>query len=156
MKTKLLMLVISALLVGVGLVGCSPKNDGATPTPATTPAPSEKTPAKTVPSVVSPAWPDIPIYSSLRQVQKASQPLPMATGYANAEFRVYETTDSLEKVAAFYKGQMPAKGWTETPLTETPQIFMGMYTRNNEAEIAWVWIVFNGSNTEVILGRASK
>ncbi|MDO8578316.1 MAG: hypothetical protein Q7R50_03955 [Dehalococcoidales bacterium] len=155
MKTKLLLLVISALLVGVGLVGCGPKND-TTQTPVTTPAPSETTAAKTAPSVVSPVWPDIPIYPSLTTIQRTSQPLPMATGYANAEFRVYETNDSLEKVVSFYKDRMAANGWEEFPWTDTPQISMGSYSKNNLEHMAWVWVVSVEGKTQVILGRASK
>ena len=111
MKKGFLLIVISALIAGIGLAGCSPKQDGTTQAPTAAPAPAGVQ-AGTPAAPVSISWPDIPLYPSLRQIEKASQPFPPATGYVKAEFRVYQTGDSLEKVAAFYKGQMPGKGWT--------------------------------------------
>ncbi len=152
---RFLLLVMVVLLVGAGLAGCGTKKGEATQTPTSTLTPSGTTTTNTTPSAGGLAWPDIPIYPSLRQIQKASQPLPQ-TGYAKADFRFYETNDSLEKVVAFYKGQMPAKGWGETPWTDTPQFSMGMYTKNSEEHLAWVWVFSGGGKTELILGRALK
>ena len=96
------------------------------------------------------------MYPSLLQVQQVSQPLPQAVGYAKADFRFYETNDSLDKVVAFYKGQMPAKGWEDASCTDTPQFSMGAYSKNSLEHIAWVWVFSVEGKTTLILGRASK
>ena len=165
MKTRLLLLVMVALLVIAGLAGCGSKKGGETQTPPSTSSPTgtvtpsgTATPSgTTTPSAGGSAWPDIPLYPGLRQVQRVSQSLPQTQGYVKAEFRVYETNDSLEKVVAFYKSQMPAKGWEEILGTATnPQFSMGGYTKNNETDIAWVWVFSVEGKTEVMLGRATK
>ena len=161
-KVLALTLALAMLIVGITLAGCGPKNGGTTQTPASappsapasTPAPSGTTAPQAAKD--GSAWPDIPIYSSLRQIQKSSMPVPPTAGNAKAEFRYYETKDSLEKVVAFYKSQMPAKGWEETPWTEAPQLSMGMYTKNAESNIAWVWVFSVEGKTQVLLGRATK
>ncbi len=138
-------------MVGVGLAGCGPKKDGPTATPTTS------TPGgTTTPSVLGSPLADIPAYPSLRQVQKVSQVMPQTAGYAKAEVRVYETNDSLEKVADFYKAQMPAKGWVETQWMDTPQFRNGMYTKNNEADIAMIYVIAGEGKTEVMIMRATK
>ena len=149
-KVLALTLALAMLAIGITLTGCGPNNTGTaqTPAPSGTTAPQAATGGS--------AWPDIPIYSSLRQIQKSSMPVPPTVGNAKAEFRYYETNDSLEKVVAFYKSQMPAKGWDETPWTEAPQLSMGMYTRNAEENIAWVWVFSVEGKTQVLLGRATK
>lgn len=154
--TRLLLLVIVALFVGVSLVGCGPKKGEATQTPASTPTSSETTTTKTTSSVGGLALADIPIYPSLRQVQKASQQFPMTAGYARADVRAYETNDSAEKIVVFYKSQMPANGWVETQWLDTAQFKNGAYTRNSERDIALIWIVSAEGKTELILMRATK
>lgn len=151
MKTKLILLVVGVLLVGVGLAGCGPKQDGTTPTPTTS------TPGgMTTPSAADSVLADIPSYPSLQQVQKVSQIMPQTAGYAKAEVRVYETNDSPEKIADFYKAQMPAKGWAETQWADTPQFKIGTYTKNNETDIAMIYVIAGDGKTEVMIMRATK
>jgi hypothetical protein len=142
-------------MLGVGLAGCGPKKDGATATPTTS------TPGgTTTPSVLGSPLADIPTYPSLRQVQKASQVMPQTAGYpgyTKAEVRMYETNDSPAKVADFYKAQMPAKGWGETQWLDTTQLNYGTYTKNNEADIAMIYVAAAGDGkTEVMVWRATK
>ena len=154
MKKVILLLVMAALLVGVGLVGCGPKKDGTTQTPTSTSTPSETT--TTTPSVGGSALPDIPIYPSMRQIQQASQQFPVTAGYGKADVRAYETNDSAEKIVDFYKSQMPAKGWVESQWLDTPQFKNGAYSKNSEEDIAVIWIVSAEGKTQVILMRATK
>lgn len=138
-------------MVGVGLAGCGPKKDGATATPTTSTPGGTTTPAA-ADSVLA----DIPSYPSLLQVQKVSQIMPQTAGYAKADVRVYETNDSPEKVADFYKAQMLAKGWAETQWLDTPQFKNGAYSKNNEADIAMIYVIAGEGKTEVMIMRATK
>ena len=138
-------------MVGVGLAGCGPKPGGTTQNPTTS------TPGGvTAPSVPGLPLADIPAYPSLRQVQKTSQIYPQTAGYAKAEVRVYETNDSPEKVADFYKAQMPAKGWVETQWAEIPDYKTAIYTKNNETDMAMIYVITGGGKTEVMIMRATK
>ena len=81
--------------------------------------------------------------------------MPPTAGYAKAEVRVYETNDSLAKIVAFYKEQMPAKGWEETQWLDTPQFSNGAYSKNGENDLALVWVFSQEGKTEVMLMRGT-
>ena len=161
MKIRLLLLVMAALLVGVGLAGCGPKKDGITTTPASPGQTSTPTvPSKVgipVPSVPGLSWDDIPIYRGLQNVQQASYSTPPAQGdYAKFEWRYYESNDSVENIAAFYKKEMPARGWTEAGWMEVPQMNYGMFNKNDEKDAAMVMVSSQEGKTIVALWRATQ
>lgn len=161
MKTRLLLFVIVAVLVGVVLVGCGQKSNGTTPptTPTQTPvvptAPSRA--GIPVPSVPGLTWDDIPIYRGLQNVQQASYTIPPTQGdYAKFEWRYYESSDSVENIASFYKKEMPARGWTEAGWMEVPQMNYGIYNKNDEKDAAMVMVSSQGGKTVVALWRATQ
>jgi hypothetical protein len=99
----------------------------------------------------------MPIYSGVGQIQKGSWSIPPAEGdYSKFEWRYYETNDSLDKVATFYRSQMPAKGWEEKGWMEVQQMNWGMYNKNNEKDAAMVWVNSQEGKTVIALWRATK
>ncbi len=90
------------------------------------PTPEEMAPPSSEEEVTPPSgggftWNDMPVYPGADQIQKGSRIIPSGYGkgpgrnYIHPEWRYYETRDSAEKVIAFYKSQMPGKGWIELP-----------------------------------------
>ena len=99
----------------------------------------------------------MPIYPGVGQIQKGSWSIPPAEGdYSKFEWRYYETNDSLAKVAAFYRSQMPAKGWEEKGWMDVQQMNWGMYDKNNEKDAAMVWVNSQEGKTVIALWRATK
>ncbi len=154
-----LLLVVIMLIGGVSLIACGEKESGTTQEPTQTPSsPSVPSPTQTTPSPVGGlTWNDMPIYSGAAQIQKGSWAIPPAEGdYSRFEWRYYETNDSLDKVAAFYRSQMPAKGWKEMGWMEVPEMNWGMYNKNDEKDAAMIWVNFQDGKTVVALWRATK
>jgi len=149
------LLVMAVLLSCVGFVACGGEEGGTIQTPAPASIPST-----TPPTAVSGGgltWNGMPIYSGAGQVQKGSWSIPPAEGdYSKFEWRYYDTNDSLEKVAAFYKSQMPAKGWEERGWMEVPQMNWGMFEKNSENDAAMVWINSQEGKTVIAMWRATK
>jgi hypothetical protein len=152
---------ISVLLVllagGLNLTACGSKNDGGTKT-TTTAATKTTEKTTTVSSSGGLTWNDMPIYSGAGQIQKGTWSIPPADDaeYAKFEWRYYESSASQEDVAAYYKSQMPGKGWEEKGWMDMGEVSWSMYNKNNEKDAAMVWISNQEGKTAIALWRASK
>lgn len=155
-----LVLVLVMMLGCVGLVACGGGEEDVTAPPpseveVTAPPPSEEKPTPPPGGVLT--WSDMPIYSGAKQVQKGSWSIPPAEGeWSKVEWRYYETGDSVDKVAAFYKSRMPGKGWEEMGWMEMQEMNWGIYNKNNEQDAAMVWIGSDDGKTALALMRATK
>ena len=102
-------------------------------------------------------WNDIPLYSGAEQVQKGSWAIPPEQGeWAKVEWRYYETGDSVDDVAAFYKSQMPGQGWQEVVWMEAEGVVWGYYSKNDEADGAMFWCGSEEGETFFALMRATQ
>ena len=72
------------------------------------------------------------------------------------EWRHYETSASKSKVFAFYQSAMPGKGWQQMMKMEMEELSWLMYTKNNEKDIAWVYIGEEDGKTMFHLMRGSE
>ena len=156
-KVVSLVLVVAIMLSSVGLVACG-GGGGATPPPPSegeAAPPSEEEPTPTPAEGLS--WNDMPVYSGAKQVTKGSWTVPPAEGeWSKVEWRYYETGDSVSEVVAFYKSQMPGKGWQEMAWMEMPEVSWGYYGKNDEQDGAMVWTGSDDGKTFIALMRASK
>ena len=113
---------------------------------------------------------DVPVYPGAEKTGDYSGsdvPLPLlgegldTEEYKTSEWAVYETGDSVDDVAAFYKSKMPDNGWKEENWFDTSVLgggaAWGSYTRDNGDTAAWV--VVGGSDdgkTQIVIGTGSK
>jgi len=132
------MLLAIVLLFAISCGG--EEEEAATPTsPAPTATPEEE--------AAKPAagWGDIPIYPGGESVQEWSMTIPGATAgeeYEKVEWRYYTTKDAVAKVADFYNGEMPRKGWQELMwMTATEDLAWGIYQKGEGASGAGIWIM---------------
>jgi hypothetical protein len=141
-KVALIMSILIITLSCVGLVACgggdgNGNGNGAKPTATATPT---TTPTSTSAPSGGLTWDDIPLYSGASQVQKGSWAIPAEQGeWSKVEWRYYETGDSTDDVASFYKSSMPGKGWDEMMWMEAEGIAWAYYTKNNEKDGAMFW-----------------
>ena len=141
-KAALITFGLIVALSCIGLVACGGDNgNGAEPTDTATPT---TTPTATTTPTTTPSsgltWEDIPLYSGASQVQKGSWALPAEQGeWSKVEWRYYETNDSTDDVASFYKSNMPGKGWDEMMWMEAEGIAWAYYTKNSEKDGAMFW-----------------
>lgn len=159
MKKYILAVITGVLLLCSLCLGACGDNDTATTqdssdssqTSATTTTTSETS------SSGSLTWNDMPVYSGADQVQKGSWTIPPAEGdYSRMEWRYYETGDSLEKVSAYYKAQMPKQGWQEMGWMEVQNMNWGMYNKNDENDAAMIWMSSEDNQTIIAMWRASR
>jgi len=149
-KAISLALVLIMMLSCISLVACGGGEEEA-PTPSPTSEPA------TTPSGSGLTWNDMPVYSGTGQVQKGSWSIPPAEGeWLKVEWRYYETSDSINAVATFYKSQMPGNGWQETMWMEIQEMSWGIYNKNDEQDAAMVWIGSEEGKTFFALMRASE
>jgi hypothetical protein len=111
---------------------------------------------------------DVPVYPGADKVGDYSGsdvPLPLlgegldTEEYKTSEWAVYETGDSVDDVAAFYKDKMPDNGWKEENWFDTSMgdgVAWGGYTKNDGDNAAWVAISGSGDKTEIVIGTGSK
>lgn len=71
------------------------------------------------------------------------------------EWRYYETGDSVSTVAAFYRTEMPKKGWQEVGWMETEEMSWLGYSKNNEKDGAIIWIDSEEGKTFIALMRGT-
>jgi len=157
-KVVSLVLVVAVMLSSVGLVACG-GGEGVTPPPPsegeTAPPPSEE--EAPPPSGGAVTWNDVPIYSGAKQVTKGSWTIPPEEGeWSKVEWRYYETGDSVSTVVAFYKSQMPGKGWQELVWMEMEEVSWGYYGKNDEQDGAMVWTGSDEGKTFIAIMRATK
>jgi hypothetical protein len=102
-------------------------------------------------------WNDMPVYSGASEIQKGSWAIPPTEGdYSKFEWRYFETSDSSEAVANFYKGQMPGKGWQQQGWMDTPEVSWGFFNKNDENDSAMIWITAEDSKTVFATWRGTK
>ena len=111
---------------------------------------------------------DIPVYPGAEKTADYSSndvPLPLLAGdldveeYGDSKWAVYETGDSVDDVADFYKGQMPDKGWEEEGWFDTSLgdgVAWGSYTRDDGDTAAWVAISGTDDQTQIVIGTGSR
>jgi len=111
---------------------------------------------------------DVPVYPGADKTGDYSGsdvPLPLlgegldTEEYKTSEWAVYETGDSVDDVAAFYKSKMPDNGWKEENWFDTSigdGAAWGGYTKNDGDNAAWVAISGSGDKTEIVIGAGSK
>ena len=158
-KVVSLVLVVAIMLSSVGLVACGGGEEGVTPPPPaegeTAPPPSEEKP--TPPPAEGLSWNDMPVYSGAKQVTKGTWTIPPAEGeWSKVEWRYYEAGDSVSTVVAFYKSQMPGKGWQEMAWMEMEGVSWGYYSKNDEQDEAMVWTGSDDGKTFIALMRATQ
>jgi len=79
--------------------------------------------------------------------------------YKDTEWATYETSDSVDDVAAFYEDKMAANGWEKESWFDTSLgdgAAVGGFTRNDGDTAAWVVVTGNGDQTEIVLGTGSR
>jgi hypothetical protein len=157
-KVVSLLLALALLLCCTGLVACGGGGDESTKTTTKSTTTSSSTKTTTQASGSSLSWNDMPIYSGAGQIQKGTWAVPPAedSDYSKFEWRYYESSAGVETVSAFYKSQMPAKGWTEKGWMEMQEVYWGMYDKNNEKDAALVWIASQEGKTVIAMWRATK
>jgi len=102
-------------------------------------------------------WGDIPTYPGASQVQKGSWGIPPEQGeWSKMEWRYYETGDSADDVAAYYKSRMLTNGWSETMWMEAEGIAWAYYTKNGEKDGAMFWTASEEGETFFALMRATQ
>ena len=111
---------------------------------------------------------DVPVYPGAEKVADYSGsdvPLPLLGGdidveeYADAQWAVYETSDSADDVTNFYKDKMPDNGWEEESWFDTSLgdgAAWGGYTRDNGDSAAWVFVSGADDQTQIVIGTGSK
>jgi len=175
MKAFTLVLCILAFVAFLGLSGCGVKEvistvsavknvatGGGTATLPASPSTTSQRTTSTQTTQVSGGsfnWGDIPLYPGANQLQKASFVAPPTAGdseYAKVEWRYFETGDEIEKVAEFYKKQMPDRGWEEKGWIEVLQMNTGTYTKNDENDVAMVWLSSQEGKTIIAIWRGIK
>jgi len=131
---------------------------------------SEKTPEKTPePSGGGGAsLGDVPAYPGAEKTAEytgSDVPLPVPGGdldvdeYEDAEWAAYETSDSVDDVAAFYKDKMADNGWEEESwfdLTFGGGAAWGTFTRDNGDSAAWVFVGGDEEQTVITVGVGSR
>ena len=111
---------------------------------------------------------DIPVYPGADKTgdySSSDAPLPLIGGdvdvedWEDSEWAVYETGDSVDDVAGFYKDKMPDNGWDEEGWFDTSVLegaAWGSYTRDGGDSAAWVFVSGTDDQTEIVIGAAHK
>lgn len=154
-KVVSLVLLVVMVLACAGFAAC---DGGGAPPPSgePTPPPSEDgvTPP---PSAGGFTWDDMPTYPGASQIAKGSWMEPPQEGELHrVEWRHYETGDGKSKVFAFYKSAMPGKGWQQMMEMEMGEVSWLIYTKNNEKDVAWVYVGEEDGKTLIHLMRGSE
>ncbi len=146
----------------------------ASPTAAKTTAPgATSTAAATSAAAASPSGAggggaslgNVPVYPGATKVSEGSGASPIAAApggegpaigdYSNLAWAIYQTGDSVDKVATFYKGKMPDNGWTEQGWFDASGVSWGAYTRDNGNTAAWIAATGDGQ-TSIVIGTGSR
>lgn len=140
----------------ISLAACGSKSDNGTKTTTAAIKTTEKT--TTASSGSGLTWNDMPVYSGAGQIQKGTWSIPPAddADYAEYEWRYYESSASQADVAAYYKSQMPGKGWGQQAWMDMGEVSWGMYYKNDEKDAAMVWVSNQDGKTAIALWRATK
>ena len=76
--------------------------------------------------------------------------------YSKVEWHYYETGDNIDSVVNFYQDKMPDNGWDEMMWMDIEDVAYGMYTKNNEADAAMIWMMEEDGDTVIAMMRASE
>ena len=111
---------------------------------------------------------DVPVYPGADKTgdySSSDAPLPLFGGdvdveeWEDSEWAVYETGDSVDDVASFYKDKMADNGWKEENWFDTSigeGVAWGGYTRDDGDTAAWVYIGGDEDTTEIVIGTGTK
>jgi len=151
-----LVLVVVMMLGCVGFIACGGGEEvGQPPTEEEEAPPTEEEEAP--PSEDGLTWNDMPVYPGANRIQEMTWTIPSEEGeWTKLEWRYYETGASVSTVTDFYKSQMPGNGWQETFWMEMEEMQWGYYSKNNEQDVAWVWIGSEEGKTVISLMRATE
>lgn len=109
---------------------------------------------------------DVPVYPGAEKVGEYSGSAPILMlgerldieDYEDTEWAVYETSDSVDDVASFYKDEMPNRGWEEEnwfDISIGDGTAWGGYTRDDGDVAAWLFVSAN-DETEIVIGTGSR
>ena len=128
-----------------------------------------KTPEAEKPSGGGATLGDVPVYPGADKTADWSSddvPLPLIGGgdvdledWDQSEWATYETGDSWETVADFYRDKMPDSGWEEEGWSDFSfegGVAWGSYTRDGGDSAAWVFVSGTDDQTEIVIGAAHK
>ena len=103
-------------------------------------------------------WSDIPIYSNAQQAADEGFGLSIGSdpSYSQIEWRFFETSDDIAKVTAFYKAQMPAKGWAKVSWADIGEMSYGSFQKNKETRICLLYIVKSEGGTAINIESSAK
>lgn len=103
-------------------------------------------------------WNDLPVYPGAKQVQKGGWAIPaVEKKWGDLEWSYYETKDSVSKVSAFYKEQMPIAGWKAEGWFDKDVMAYCSYTKNNGKDGAMAWAgPVGGGKTGIALMQAGE
>ncbi len=111
---------------------------------------------------------DVPVYPGADKTGDFSSddvPLPLFSGdvdvedWEQSEWATYETGDSVDAVADFYKDKMPDNGWDEEGWFDVSfgeGAAWGNYTRDDGDSAAWVFMSGTDGKTEIVIGAAHR
>ena len=100
---------------------------------------------------------DVPVYPGASQVAKGSWMTRPEEGESHkVEWRHYETSNSASTVFAFYQFTMPQNGWQKMMEMEVEELSWLIYTKNNEKDVAWVYVSGEDDKTLIHLMRGSE
>ena len=119
----------------------------------------QETPEIQPPSGGELVWDDIPIYATAEQVQKGSWAIPQDQGnLSQVEWRYFELDDAhdVDMVTRFYKMEMPKNGWQEMSWMEMEEMNWGSYSKNNEENVAMLWIGAQDDKTIIAIMKGTK
>ena len=162
MKKISLIFVVIAVLALV-LVGACGGDNGEEETTATTTAATSA--ATTTAQTTQPSngggggltWNDMPVYGGADQIQRGSWSIPVDEGdYSEVEWRFYETGADVDDVINFYKDKMPDNGWDELMWMDMQETAWAYYSKNNEQDIAAIWVMPDNGDTIFGLMRATE
>jgi len=158
--------ILAAVLVMTLAAACGGGGEKETAAPTAT-APKAGVQATATPTpkegAAKPAegWADIPVYSGAQSVQQWNMTVPGAEAgeeYEKVEWRYYTAKDAINKVADFYKAEMPKKGWEETLWMTTADMAWGMYTSKDENIGVGIYVMkdVSANVTSIGIWRAEK
>ncbi len=167
MKRLLPILVAVSLVTGsLALSGCggtaeSAKPSASQPSGASAssqpPAGGQSGGSSGAGALLSDLWAGIPVYSGASQIQSTNWAAPPSDGdFVKIEWRYYDVNDSAAKIADYYKAQMPAKGWTQQAWTDTPNMSMGVYVKNDEKNTALIYVITEDGKTKLYIMSGAK
>ncbi len=161
-------LVLAMLLVAGILTACGGGNNQqtpaaqqtgntegtTTPTQASSSQPTTTSVGSNGPKDRGAYWSDVPIYPEVNETIYVAGQKPSVATYTKMEQRVFQTQDSVDKVAAFYKTQLAANGWeggSEPGITST-------YTKDGGKGYLLVSIVLDEQQnmTQLVLNKQTK